>query len=1146
MKRLFSNLLSHLVTSRCLFSRQRVHPKSGPALRSGPPCRPQLELLEDRIAPTILFGSTAGKTLVSGSGPVIAHAHVDLIFWGTGWNSGSGPALRTNMQTAVDSILAGPYMSGLSQHRGIGNAIRTRSDPITTSSPGATFTDDQVNTMVGTNIGNHTLPDPSTDSQLLYMVVPQPGSLTGTSLNGEHNFGTAGSTRFHYGWTLDNGALDTLTNLFSHELAEAVTDPEGTAITVSPADAGTSGWFEIGDGAAQNYVYRLNGYLVQSYFSQATASYDVYTGQAQNFVVTGDGNRVVTVNGGQLTNPNDVITLDRSAANGVRVTLNGEVAQFEPDTRITDVFVNTQNGNDIVNIEATMAGLPTTLNLGNGDDTANISPFARNLDNIRGSVDIHGGAGFDILNVYDQASAGNQTYTLTSSTITRTGSNLITYGNPYIDSVNIFGGNGGNRYVISDTYVFSSTTLNTGSGTEDVVNVQRTTGPLTVNVQGNGDAVNVGSAAQTLDTIQGPLTVNGASTNGFYYLDLLDMGTLSAKTYTLTANSIARAGAAAISYRNTPRLTLYGARGGNTINVQGSVALAGNVVMDLLPGIGSNVVNFGSAANTLDLLHGSVAVENQGRTRININDQGAGAAQTYRLTSRTIDRSGAAQITYFGISDLVVSGGSGGNTINVLGTLAATPVTINAGAGNDTINVGSTANKLDTIQGPVTLNGAGGSGQLNINDQGTGNFQNYKITAQTVSSDFSQPTFATISYSAVQNLTPNEANGPSANYTNVLGTPAGTSSTFRTGFRVGVITFSLPGIAGPVMLDPQTGGDTAYLYDGSAAGDGRAYTISNTGVTSSDGFSLAYPVNAVLSFGVFASNTFSETINVQSVSATMDWFIAGGTGDDTFNVGAPGNTNIRGRVTLDGGGGSGTLAGGNLGNLFALTSRDAGTLSNSAYGSDIGFSQMGSLAGSSGATFRFADVATLSGTIAPEVGALNMLDYSAYASSSVVVDLQTGLATAVAGGIANIQAVIGASGGGAQGLYNLLIGNGGNTLIGGADRRNLLVAGASPSNLIGGNQDDLLIAGTTAYDTDPALTAWLQLAAYWVGTDDFPTRAANLTSGNGVPLLDASVVLGNGGGNNLVGYGELALIYSDGLDNVSGFDPGSQVVPINP
>jgi hypothetical protein len=71
---------------------------------------------------------------------------------------------------------------------------------------------------------------------------------------------------------------------------------------------------------------------------------------------------------------------------------------------------------------------------------------------------------------------------------------------------------------------------------------------------------------------------------------------------------------------------------------------------------------------------------------------------------------------------------------------------------------------------------------------------------------------------------------------------------------------------------------------------------------------------------------------------------------------------------------------------------------------------------------------------------------------------------------------------------------------------------------------------------------------YWSTTSDpFGTMVSNLTTGTGVPLLDATKVTGNGGGNTFLGNGELALIYSDGNDNIIGpFEPNSQTVPITP
>jgi len=232
----------------------------------------RLEALEERTVPSILYGTDPILTTVSdGGGPVINNAHVDLIFWGTGWSTTSGSALRINMQNAVDSILSGPYTSGLSQYRSsIGSGYRAFTHNITSSSPPSTFSDTDVRNMLTSNISSGTLPSPFGDSQLLYMVITQPGSSAG-SLGGKHGYIDYGPylNKAHYGWTFNNGSLDsygsvvpyldTVTWALSHELAEAVTDPELSEITVHDLN----GWEEICDGNATHYTYRWNGYLVQ-------------------------------------------------------------------------------------------------------------------------------------------------------------------------------------------------------------------------------------------------------------------------------------------------------------------------------------------------------------------------------------------------------------------------------------------------------------------------------------------------------------------------------------------------------------------------------------------------------------------------------------------------------------------------------------------------------------------------------------------------------------------------------------------------------------------------------------------------------------------------------------------------------------------
>jgi hypothetical protein len=276
----------------------------------------------------------------------------------------------------------------------------------------------------------------------------------------------------------------------------------------------------------------------------------------------------------------------------------------------------------------------------------------------------------------------------------------------------------------------------------------------------------------------------------------------------------------------------------------------------------------------------------------------------------------------------------------------------------------------------------------------------------------------------------------------------------------------------------------------------------------------------------------------------------GGTGGNTFDLVATSATTA---VTLVGGSSADTLVGSNAGNNFAITGINAGTLSGVAYGSNVLFSQIGNLtAGSGGDTFTIADGESLSGNL--RGGGNDTLSYTAYATS-VIVDLQTNVATGVGGSISGITTVYGGSAPpSARLVYNLLIGKGGDTLYGGFGRPNLLVAGTSASTLVGGGyspsgagSQDILVAGSTAYDTQVGLSLWRQIANYWSGPDPYATRVANLLDGTGVPILNATIVSGNGGGNTLIGYySELALLYTDGNDIVADFSLGTQQVMITP
>jgi hypothetical protein len=235
---------------------------------------------------TWAFAPESSRTVSDAGGPVITNVDVDLVFWGAGWLTAT--ALKQNVTNSVKTIMNSPYLSGLAQYRGIGNGQLLRTDTITSTDPAAQTTDSQFKAFVQANINNGGLPvTPNMDNQILYIVIPPPGTTDPQeSAAGAHGTDSSNFGRFHYGWTENVNDLDDITVVYSHELAESVTDPEAN---YNKAFDVPSTHDEIGDGVAQDYSYRLNGILVQSFLSQQDHAYIGPMQWEDTFVVGQDG-----------------------------------------------------------------------------------------------------------------------------------------------------------------------------------------------------------------------------------------------------------------------------------------------------------------------------------------------------------------------------------------------------------------------------------------------------------------------------------------------------------------------------------------------------------------------------------------------------------------------------------------------------------------------------------------------------------------------------------------------------------------------------------------------------------------------------------------------------------------------------------------
>ena len=353
--------------------------------KSGRRFRPDFEALEDRTLPTILFLPHFLPTQVTNpatpqqnvaSGNVLQSPNVAFIFAGGSWNSTNEQPLLS----AAQSIMSGPYLSGLKQYGSDGIARYAGSPSTTSSAPsglkldGSMADGQTLATFINTVIGN---PNSST----IYVVVDSPGS--SSTVHGFNAQGTFAGTNVGHAIYLQTtnaygGLKDSFTTLFSHELAEAMAP--GVAVN-DPGNFGAGN--QIADNepevGGQSYTYRLNGNQVQAYWSQADGGFivpdqTIVPGQPQqDFTLqpiwsgkTFSGKYSLYVTGDQLgARYNDQIALDYSAGvsgspSTVSVTENGESVSFDA-SQISSISVNTKWGSNQVSVNGVPPSTPVTI-----------------------------------------------------------------------------------------------------------------------------------------------------------------------------------------------------------------------------------------------------------------------------------------------------------------------------------------------------------------------------------------------------------------------------------------------------------------------------------------------------------------------------------------------------------------------------------------------------------------------------------------------------------------------------------------------------------------------------------------------------------------------------------------------------------------
>jgi hypothetical protein len=247
--------------------------------------RPHVEALEDRQVPTVSFFG----------GNLLSQVQAQALYLGNEFTSAPANTQPATLDAYLKDLTAGPYLQALQRagyNVGPGSATAGAVDPAALTA-GSTISDAFIQSRLQVDISGGLLQAPNANT--LYVVYVEPdvavnlGFGQGTTQQGILGYHTAflgtNGAPIRYAVVVSPGgaahnsvlpeattALDQLTAVTSHEVAEAVTDPDIN----SNVNSGRLGWFdpqrgEIGDIEENNpsaFVRLADGHLVQEVADQ--------------------------------------------------------------------------------------------------------------------------------------------------------------------------------------------------------------------------------------------------------------------------------------------------------------------------------------------------------------------------------------------------------------------------------------------------------------------------------------------------------------------------------------------------------------------------------------------------------------------------------------------------------------------------------------------------------------------------------------------------------------------------------------------------------------------------------------------------------------------------------------------------------------
>ncbi|MEZ6104099.1 MAG: serine hydrolase domain-containing protein [Pirellulaceae bacterium] len=453
--------------------------------------------------------------------------------------------------------------------------------------------------------------------------------------------------------------------------------------------------------------------------SNTDATMSILAGGGNDVITVGNGdisgnlNRSITVDGqsgtdqlvlddrnGNLAEDFYVIEQDYFTKNGYgglisnlgteRIRLRGTDNDSTTNVRGTKagqrVQIDGNDGEDLIRIHETGAGSQVVVYAGANNDTVEVSPDDRDLDNIGGRIWANLGAGNDdTLYIRDDNDVGNDAYVMSATRFDKTNFDRIDYFN--VDDLRVFANDANNMISV---YGIAATT------------------DLTVRAGDGNDTVRVG--AGDLDNhLLGDLALWGeGGQNSLMFRDGLDA--TDDTLYELTSSTFTKTGIDHWTYSAFEDVELRAGSGDNTIDISSFGSLFTDGQLTVRAGAGNDEVVVGEGFGRVDFINDDVQIfGGTGSDTVTVDETNAQSSRQYVLQGNTFDIDNTALFaeltTMSDVEDFVVLAGAHNDHFDVRSTLANTDVELRGNAGNDTVDVASVSHDLDSIGGTLRFLG---------------------------------------------------------------------------------------------------------------------------------------------------------------------------------------------------------------------------------------------------------------------------------------------------------------------------------------------------------------------------------------------------------------------------------------------------------